>query len=101
MINHNRINRSQQYVLGDTWPTWATWPATRGYHPGELGAAVCDALVERQKINGSEAWQMKSIEATARALQTKVEANKRFQKRKSCNMTTKFLRFAVIALNAP
>eukprot|EP00435_Cladocopium_sp_Y103_P000733 s884_g1.t1 len=25
-----------------------------GYHPGELGAAVCDALIERQKINGAE-----------------------------------------------
>ncbi|CAL1131962.1 unnamed protein product [Cladocopium goreaui] len=25
-----------------------------GYHPCELGAAVCDALVERQKINGAE-----------------------------------------------
>ena len=25
-----------------------------GYHPAELGAAVCDALLERQKLKGSE-----------------------------------------------
>ncbi|CAK9058394.1 unnamed protein product [Durusdinium trenchii] len=25
-----------------------------GYHPGELGAAVCDALLERQKLPGAE-----------------------------------------------
>eukprot|EP00434_Breviolum_minutum_P026002 symbB.v1.2.022984.t1/scaffold2075.1/size90314/5 len=25
-----------------------------GYHPGELGAAVCDALLERQQLRGSE-----------------------------------------------
>ena len=31
-----------------------SWPPS-GYHPGELGAAVCDALIERQKINGAEA----------------------------------------------
>lgn len=26
-----------------------------GYHPGELGAAVCDALLERQQLAGREA----------------------------------------------
>lgn len=34
-----------------------------GYHPGELGAAVCDALLERQQLRGSEVlpWELSYV----------------------------------------
>ena len=49
-----RINVPTVFARKCSFRNWH-FSILSGYHPCELGAAVCDALVERQKINGAEA----------------------------------------------
>ena len=51
-----------------------------GYHPGELGAAVCDALLERQQLRGSEVlpWELSYVNLL------KLFSRQRLADRQSC-----------------